>query len=310
MTGTGTGDAVIAVTGLEKRYGTLKAVDGISFSVRRGEVFGMLGPNGAGKTTTVEMIEGLRRADHGDIQVLGHDVAHQPHAVKQRIGVHLQTPTLLPRLTIRELLELFGSFFVTMRPVEELIRLVGLEEHRDRRAGALSGGQSQRLSIAIALVNRPDILFLDEPTTGLDPQARVNLWELIESVRTEGTTVLLTTHSMEEAERLCDRVAIVDQGRIVALDSPRHLIEQHFRETAILFQYPDASREALAGLAGVKNVRIEDGQVSLYSADVPATMAALLQFAAEGGADLRSLHVRGATLEDVFLAITGRRLRE
>jgi ABC-2 type transport system ATP-binding protein len=223
----------IEVIGLRKRYGAVQAVDGISFTVRRGEVFGMLGPNGAGKTTTVEIIEGLRPADSGRVTVLGLDVARQPRAVKERVGVQLQTPALLPRLTVRELVALFASFYRTARSPDEVIALVGLEESGDRLAGTLSGGQTQRLSLALALVNRPEIVFLDEPTTGLDPQARLSLWGLIERVRAEGTTVVLTTHYMEEAERLCDRVAIIDRGRIVALDAPRALIAAHFQETAI-----------------------------------------------------------------------------
>jgi ABC-2 type transport system ATP-binding protein len=308
----------IRVEDLRKRYGAVQAVDGISFHVERGEVFGMLGPNGAGKTTTIEIVEGLRPADSGRVTVLGVDVAARPRAVKERIGVQLQSPSLLPRLTVAELLDLFGSFFTRARPVEELVGMVGLEESRGRLAGTLSGGQAQRLSIALALVNRPEIVFLDEPTTGLDPQARVNLWGVIESVRAEGATVVLTTHYMEEAERLCDRVAIVDHGRIVALNTPRRLIDAHFSETAVIFRRPAGGASAPAGgmasgledLAGVRRAEQDGDTVTLYSADVPATMAALLTFARERGITLDDLHVRGATLEDVFLKLTGRRLRE
>ena len=308
----------IDVEDLRKRYGAVQAVDGVSFHVERGEVFGMLGPNGAGKTTTIEIVEGLRRADGGRATVLGVDVAARPRAVKERIGVQLQTPSLLPRLTVAELLDLFGSFFARARPVDELVSLVGLEESRGRLAGTLSGGQAQRLSIALALVNRPEVVFLDEPTTGLDPQARVSLWGLIESIRSEGATVVLTTHYLEEAERLCDRVAIVDHGRIVALDTPRRLIDASFNETAIIFRLPSADMTDTGAvdpflwkhLAGVRQVERDRDSVSLYSADVPATMAALLAFARERGMTLRDLHVRGATLEDVFLRLTGRRLRE
>jgi ABC-2 type transport system ATP-binding protein len=278
----------------------------------------MLGPNGAGKTTTVEIVEGLRRADSGRVTVLGFDVAAQPFEVKERIGVQPQTPSLLPRLTVAELLDLFGSFFAQSRPVDELVQLVGLEESRDRLAGTLSGGQAQRLSIALALVNRPEIVFLDEPTTGLDPQARANLWSVIESIRQAGATVLLTTHYMEEAERLCDRVAIVDHGRLVALDTPRRLIDASFSDTAIIFRLPstDAPAEAeapdsgFAQLAGVSRVQRHGDTVTLYSHDVPSTMAALLSFARERDITLEDLQVRGATLEDVFLQLTGRRLRE
>jgi ABC-2 type transport system ATP-binding protein len=304
------GDEAIQVDELRKRYGEVQAVDGLSFSVARGEVFGMLGPNGAGKTTTVEIIEGLRRPDSGRVRVLGYDVARSLGEIKQRIGVQLQQPTLLPRLTVIELLELFASFFRQSRPPRELIAEVELEESTNRLAGTLSGGQAQRLSIALALVNRPEIVFLDEPTTGLDPQARINLWELVERIRTGGATVLLTTHYMEEAERLCDRVAIINHGRIVALDSPRSLIQAHFSETAVIFRMAGAPRAELERLAGVRLVELDADEVTLYSEDVPATMAALLDFARGRGIGLESLYVRGATLEDVFLKVTGHRLRE
>jgi ABC-2 type transport system ATP-binding protein len=300
----------IDVHDLRKRYGAVRAVDGISFQVARGEVFGMLGPNGAGKTTTVEILEGLRPADGGRVTVLGYDVARQTRAVKERIGVQLQQPTLLPRLTVAELLHLFSSFYKRSRPVDELVGIVGLEESRNRLAGQLSGGQAQRLSVALALVNQPEIVFLDEPTTGLDPQARANLWDLIETIRAEGTTVLLTTHYMEEAERLCDRVAIVDHGRIVALDAPRRLIDANFSETAIIVRMRAAPVSELERLPGVSRVQTDEDEVTLYSGDVPATMAALLAFAQRRGQPLENLYVRGATLEDVFLQLTGRRLRE
>ncbi|MGD9892699.1 MAG: ATP-binding cassette domain-containing protein [Dehalococcoidia bacterium] len=302
--------ATIDVQDLRKRYGDVQAVDGISFAVEQGEVFGMLGPNGAGKTTTVEIVEGLRPADSGRVTVLGRDIAQQTQEVKERIGVQLQQPALLPRLTVAEMLMLFASFFSRARPVDELVRMVGLEESRDRQAGQLSGGQAQRLSVALALVNRPEIIFLDEPTTGLDPQARANLWELIEAIRSEGTTVLLTTHYMEEAERLCDRVAIVDHGQIVALESPRRLIEANFSETAVIFRMRAAPVAELERLAGVHRAETDGDEVTLYSEDVPATMADLLTFTRNRGQPLENLYVRGATLEDVFLRLTGRRLRE
>jgi ABC-2 type transport system ATP-binding protein len=307
---TSAGTIAIAVDELRKRYGQLQAVDGISFTVARGEVFGMLGPNGAGKTTTIEIVEGLRAPDGGQVEVLGHDVTREAQKVKERIGVQLQQPTLLPRLTVYEVLDLFGTFFHRALPPMELIRLVGLGESRDQLAGTLSGGQAQRLSIALALVNDPEIVFLDEPTTGLDPQSRANLWELIETTRAKGTTVLLTTHYMEEAERLCDRVAIVDHGRIVALDTPRALIDANFGETAIIFRLDAALHPELAKLAGVRRIESDEDEVTLYSADVPATMAALLEQVRTQGGSIENLYVRGATLEDVFLKLTGRRLRE
>src|SRR5579875_267466 len=230
-----TAEAVVSVRGLTKRYGSLQAVDGISFDVAAGTIFGMLGPNGAGKTTTVEMLEGLRDPDAGSARILGLDALHDQQAIKQRIGVSLQSPALFPRLTVYEVLDLFGSFYEHAVRPDPLIETLGLQESRNKQTKFLSGGQQQRLSVALALVNEPEIVFLDEPTTGLDPQARINLWTVIEGVRAAGRTVFLTTHYLEEAERLCDRVAIVDHGAIIALGSPSDLIAENFSETAILF---------------------------------------------------------------------------
>src|SRR5437667_5488035 len=208
----------LTVDNLIKNYGAIRAVDGISFRVEKGEVFGMLGPNGAGKTTTVEILEGLRAADAGRAEVLGIDVRRDGARVKEQIGVALQTATLMPNLTAWELLDLFGSFYARALPPDELLERLGLEEKRNSLVQTLSGGQQQRLSVALALVNDPQLVFLDEPTTGLDPQARRSLWEVVEEMRAAGKTVMLTTHYMEEAERLCDRVAIMDHGKIPDLD--------------------------------------------------------------------------------------------
>ena len=216
--------AVIDVRGLRKSYGSTRAVSGISFSVEKGEIFGLLGPNGAGKTTTVEILEGLRAADGGSAIVAGVDVRADPAGVKDRIGVQLQSSAFPEHYTAREMVELFGIFYERRVDARALLRAVGLEDRADQMAEKLSGGQKQRLSIAVALVNDPQVLFLDEPTTGLDPQARRNLWELVREIRSRGTTVVLTTHYMDEAEVLCDRVAIMDAGRILQLDSPRALI--------------------------------------------------------------------------------------
>jgi ABC-2 type transport system ATP-binding protein len=216
--------AIVQVSDLRKRYGDIEAVRGISFSVEAGEVFGMLGPNGAGKTTTVEILEGLRRADAGRATVAGVDVLSDPAGVKRRIGVQLQASAFPDHLTARETVEFFAVCYDLTVDAMALLRSVGLEERAAQPQEKLSGGQRQRLSIATALVNSPQVLFLDEPTTGLDPQARRNLWELIRAIRERGTTVFLTTHYLDEAEVLCDRVAIMDEGRIVALDPPRKLI--------------------------------------------------------------------------------------
>jgi len=227
--------AAIEVEHLVKVYGATRAVDGISFAVEAGEVFGMLGPNGAGKSTTTEMIEGLRIPDSGAVRVLGIDVLKNPDPVKQRIGIQLQTTALFQKLTVREIIRLFSSFFARSLPVDELVAAVNLEEKADTASKALSGGQRQRLAVAIALVNDPEIVFLDEPTTGLDPQARRSLWDVIAGLQKRGKTVFLTTHYMEEAERLCDRVAVVDHGKIIALGKPQALIRETFKETALEF---------------------------------------------------------------------------
>jgi ABC-2 type transport system ATP-binding protein len=303
---------VIRVENLRKFYGKTKAVDDISFAVYSGEIFGMLGPNGAGKSTTIEMIEGLRVPDAGAVSVLGLRQPQDAKAIKQRIGIQLQTTALYPRLTVTELLDLFHTFYPSQRtvPTAELIRTVDLEEKADTRSKQLSGGQKQRLSVALALVNDPEILFLDEPTTGMDPQARRQLWDVVESLRQRGKTILMTTHYMEEAQQLCDRVAIVDHGHIIELGSPADLIQRYFTDIAIQFQDGQTSAERYAALPGVSHAATEDGRVTVYSTDVPRTMAALLEREREGGGVLQNLNVHGATLEDVFLKLTGRALRD
>lgn len=296
---------------LRKTYGKTKAVDGISLRVREGEIFGMLGPNGAGKSTTIEMIEGLRKPDSGSISVLGLRQPRDEHAIKMRIGIQLQTTSLYPRLTVTEILDLFHSFYPGRRTLstEELIQLVDLGEKRDTRSKELSGGQKQRLSVALALVNDADLVFLDEPTTGMDPQARRQLWDVVKELRGRGKTILLTTHYMEEAEQLCDRVAVVDHGHIIEEGSPAELVQRYFNEIAIEFR-DERGADTYRGMAGVVNVTAEDGRVTVYSEDVPATMAALLAQREGGNTALRDLSVHGATLEDVFLKLTGRALRD
>ena len=303
----------IVVQDLRKTYDETRAVDGISFSVRQGEVFGMLGPNGAGKTTTVEIIEGLRVADSGHVTVLGMDVSKDANQIKARIGVQLQTTTLFPLLTVQEIIQLFRSFYPgRVRDTEYVIELVNLEEKPHTRSKNLSGGQQQRLSIALALVNYPDIIFLDEPTTGLDPQARRKMWDVIKQISDEGTTVFLTTHYMEEAERLCNRVAVIDQGKIIAMDTPADLINTHFEESAIEFDLNDSTvdLQTLAVLQGVTDARQDGNAVTIYSTSVPGTLTELTELGQAHGLALDDLHVRRATLEDVFLKLTGRRIRE
>ena len=305
------GDAVIRVDGLRKVYGDLVAVDGITFDVRPGEVFGLLGPNGAGKTTTVEVLEGLRKPDGGSVSVLGLDIARDSAQVKPRIGVSLQNAALYPKLTVVELLDLFANFYPKSRTTDELIGLMDLGEKRKSRTQELSGGQKQRLSVALALVGDPELVFLDEPTTGMDPAARRMLWDVIEGMKADGRSVLLTTHYLEEAEILCDRIAIMDHGKILELGTVNELVDRRFHERAVRFDAIDGLDDArLAAFPGVTSTAREDGESVLYTRDVPATIGAVLAATDELGAEPNNLAVRRATLEDVFLALTGRSLRD
>ena len=303
--------AVIAVDDLRKSYGSVRAVDGVTFDVRRTEIFGLLGPNGAGKTTTIEILEGLNKPDDGGVRVLDIDVRRHPSRLKERIGVQLQAAALYPELTVTELIDLFGSFYARRRPTSELVTEMGLDERQTALTKELSGGQRQRLSIALALVNDPELIFLDEPTTGLDPQGRRALWGHIERLRGEGRTVLLTTHYMEEAEELCDRVAIMDHGKILELGTVGELISRHFAERTIRFAAdPALTDERLAGLRGVRRVARETDESIVYTADVPQTIGALLALGEELHIEGLDLAVRRPTLEDVFLQLTGRALRD
>jgi ABC-2 type transport system ATP-binding protein len=308
---TQSGAPVIRVTDLKKHYGDVKAVDGVSFEVARGEVFGMLGPNGAGKTTTIEVLEGLRPPDSGTVEVFGLDLRKHPRSIKQRIGVQLQSVSLYPRLTVTELLDLFGSFFANRVPTQQLIDAVDLGERAKAYSMNLSGGQQQRLSIALALVNDPELVFLDEPTTGLDPQARRSLWDLVKGLQAKGKSVMLTTHYMEEAAELCDRVAIMDHGRILEMGTVPELIGRRFKERAVFFDStPKLPAERLGKLGGVTRATKEDGQTVLYSDAVSDTIGGLLAMADELNAEPQNLGIRQATLEDVFLDLTGRALRD
>ena len=312
MTTTSTAaDPVIRVTGLHKRYGETRAVDGVSFEVPAGTVFGLLGPNGAGKSTTVEILEGLRTPDSGEVRVLGVDAVHHPDDLKPRIGVSLQTAALYPKLTVVEVLDLFRSFYPRGRATGELVSLMDLDEKRTTRTQDLSGGQRQRLSVALALVNDPELVFLDEPTTGMDPAARRALWDVVLGLRAQGRTVLLTTHYMEEAEILCDRLAIMDHGHILEEGTVNELISRRFKERAVRFDGIDGlADERLAAMAGVSSVKHENGEVLLYTRDVPATIGAVLDASEALGVEPANLGVRRATLEDVFLDLTGRALRD
>ncbi len=301
----------IRVRDLRKRYADIQAVDGVSFEVPRGEVFGMLGPNGAGKTTTVEIMEGLRVPDSGEVRVLDLDATRQASQLKERIGVALQTAALYPNLTVTEIIDLFRSFYRHSRPTSELIDALDLDERRDAPTKVLSGGQRQRLSVALALVNDPEVLFLDEPTTGMDPQARRSLWGLVRELADSGTTVVLTTHYMEEAEELCDRVAVMDHGRVLELGAVGELVSRRFEERAVRFtDLPTLGDGDLAGLPGATRVVREQGSAEVWTRDVSATIGGLLTLTRERGLEPADLAVRHATLEDLFLELTGRALRD
>jgi ABC-2 type transport system ATP-binding protein len=302
---------VIRCSNLVKRYDDVLAVDGISFEVRRGECFGLLGPNGAGKTTTVEIFEGLIERDSGEVEVLGETWERAGRRLRERIGITLQETKFIDKLTVDETLTLFRSFYREGHDPEEVLKWVELEEKAKARTGKLSGGQRQRLSVACSLVGRPDLLFLDEPTTGLDPVSRRQIWACVETFRAGGGSVLLTTHYMEEAHRLCDRVAIIDRGRVIALDSPARLIASLGAEHVVEFQaQPTPDLSSLESLPDVGSVRVDDDTVSLTVTQVHRAVPALLQELQRQQLDLTNLVTHHATLEDVFVAMTGRHLEE
>ena len=303
-------NAAISCTGLKKHYGDVKAVDGLDLEVRAGECFGMLGPNGAGKTTTIEILEGLTVPDTGEVTILGRRWGSHERELRERLGISLQETRLTEKLTVFETLSLFRSFYVRGRNPEQLMADLSLEEKRDARVGKLSGGQRQRLAVACALAGDPEILFLDEPTTGLDPQSRLQLWERIAAYKAAGRTVLLTTHYMEEAERLCDRVAVVDHGKIIAQGSPAELIAGLRAPHIIEFSTdPPVSDGLLAKIPGIGERRQRDGQWFLAAASLAQAVPALLAALDGAGARLVSLSTHRATLEDVFISLTGRELR-
>jgi ABC-2 type transport system ATP-binding protein len=303
--------SAIELVDVRKSFGDVDAVRGVSLEVARGEVFGIVGPNGAGKTTTLEMIEGLRKPDAGKIRILGDPVWPRPEHVQRRIGVQLQTTALFDFLSARELLELFGRLYGRLPAgrVDAVLATVGLEAKGRARVSTLSGGQQQRIAIALALVHEPEVVFLDEPTTGLDPQARRNLWDVVRAVHEEGRTVVLTTHYMEEAEQLCDRVAIMDEGRIVALDTPRQLVHALGPGGRIAFE-GRLDHDALAALPGVRDVNTRDGAWEVATESVRATLPELLALAEREDTEIGWLTVKRGSLEDVFLELTGREYRE
>jgi ABC-2 type transport system ATP-binding protein len=300
--------------GLVKRYVDVVAVDGLDLEVHRGECYGLLGPNGAGKTTSIEILEGLLQPDAGEVEVLGARWTTDAPALRQRIGIQLQETHLSDKLTVVETLRLFRSFYEDGADVDELIATLELEAKRDTWVVKLSGGQRQRLSVACAMAGRPDLLFLDEPTTGLDPQSRRQLWGLLERFRAGGGTVLLTTHYMDEAHALCDRVGIMDQGKLIALGTPEELVAGLRADHVVAFAVADPERlpphPELAALPGVTSVRRDGGQVELGTSEVHRLVPALLDALRARALSLTLLTTHSATLEDVFVTLTGRHLRD
>ncbi len=300
---------------LRKTYdGKVEAVRGLNLEIQTGECFGLLGPNGAGKTSTIEILEGLLRPTSGEVTILGHTWQQNPRELREWLGVSLQETRLSEKLTVRETIELFSSFYREPRSSDEVLELLQLSEKADAWVGKLSGGQRQRLAVATALVGNPKILFLDEPTTGLDPQSRRQLWDIIRTFQRKGGTVLLTTHYMDEAERLCDRLAIIDHGEVIAQGTPADLIERlgghHVVEFSVSGNSNGTALDTWRTLPGVESVRHDDGLVNLNVREPHRTIPALLDAVESQGSQLLHLTTRQASLEDVFVRLTGRHLRE
>ena len=296
-----------------KQYGSVVAVNGLDLQVVRGECFGLLGPNGAGKTTTIEILEGLLSADAGTVEVLGQRWDRDADALRPRLGIQLQETQLAEKLTVAETLRLFRSFYPRGPSVEQLLDTVELHSKRDAWVSKLSGGQKQRLSVACALAGDPELLFLDEPTTGLDPQSRRQLWNVLEQFGARGGTILITTHYMDEAHELCDRVGIMDQGKLIALGTPRELVASLGAEHVVEFALQNGSRvddAVLSALPGVRDVRSDEALTHLSTSEVHLTLPALLDTLRDRDAALSQLGTHSATLEDVFVTLTGRQLRD
>jgi ABC-2 type transport system ATP-binding protein len=304
---------VIYVRGLRKSYGTLEAVKGIDFEVRAGEVFGLLGPNGAGKTTTVEILEGLRPRTAGEVKVLDFDPDRQRKSLKDRIGVCLQATNLPDKITVREALDFFGSLYSRRADGDAVLARLQLTDKKNAAYATLSGGQKQRLALALALINDPQMLFLDEPTTGLDPQVRLEIRDLIEELRAEKRTILMTTHYIEEAERLCDRVAIIDAGLIIAMGTPRELQERSANQSAIEIALSDPLKktELPAWPESIRSIVSEDRRrITVYSRQPARTLVEMVKWIDGQGLELDDVHLSRPTLEDVFIELTGKKLRD
>ena len=304
-------DPALRIRGLRKSFPKVLAVDGVELDVARGEVFGLLGPNGAGKTTTLEIIEGITPADSGEIEILGLNWHQNAAEIRSRIGVQLQSTSLFNKITPREALELYGSYYPKCRSASDLLALVQLEEKADAYHITLSGGQQQRLALALALVNDPELVFLDEPTTGLDPQARRSLWDVVEKMKTEGRTVVLTTHYMDEAEALCDRLAIMDHGQVIATGTPASLIANLDIPSVVELTFQGAAPEPEPFAARLGQAVTRRGDLwEIPTPDPKTLLPRLLEAAEAASVPFQQVHVRRATLEDVFLHRTGRSLRE
>lgn len=304
--------SAIKVSDLRKSYGDIRAVDGVSFEVKEGEIFGLLGPNGAGKTTTIEITEGYRKPDGGSVNVLGFDPIKDGCELKEQIGIMLQSTVLYPDLRVGEVLKLFASYYRRSVDTNALIEIIGLKDKKNAYVKELSGGQKRKLAFILTLVNDPKLMFLDEPTEGLDPQTRRVVWEIIRKAPDDGKTVFVTTHYIEEAQNLCDRVAIIDHGRIIALDTPKRLMASLEVEQKIEFVTDSAiSVDQLKKIKGVsKAVQTKKGEFVMYTKKTQTTLKELMILAEKEGYEFEGLRVIGATLEDVFIKLTGRRIRE
>lgn len=304
--------SAIKVSDLHKSYGDIRAVDGISFEVKEGEIFGLLGPNGAGKTTTIEIMEGYRKPDGGSVSVLGFDPIKDGYEIKEQIGIMLQSTVLYPELRVGEVLKLFASYYRRSVDTNALIEIIGLKDKKNAYVKELSGGQKRKLAFILTLINDPKLMFLDEPTEGLDPQTRRVVWEIIRKAPDDGKTVFVTTHYIEEAQNLCDRVAIIDHGKIIALDTPKRLMASLEVEQKIEFVTDSAiSVDQLKKIKDVsKAVKTREGEFVIYTKKTQTTLKELMVLAEKESYEFRDLKVIGATLEDVFIKLTGRRIRE
>ncbi|PIP12053.1 MAG: ABC transporter [bacterium (Candidatus Stahlbacteria) CG08_land_8_20_14_0_20_40_26] len=304
-------NTVILVSDVTKRYEDIVAVNKLTFGVKKGEIFGLLGPNGAGKTTTVEMIEGLRVPDSGSIEINSVTVSDKRRELKEIIGVGLQETSMYDKIRVEEILSLFKSYYRKSSSIDEIIEIISLRDKRKSFVEDLSGGQRKRLTLGLAMVNDPEILILDEPTTGLDPQARRNLWSIIQTLKAHGKTILLTTHYMEEAERLCDRVLIIDKGRKIVIDTPEGLIAQLEIDKCLeLYMDTTVDKDVFEKLPGVNEVVMDRDKLILYTNKSDETVRRLIELSKGGLLKFRDLHIKKATLEDVFIKLTGSRIRE